>query len=54
VILQFCTAEQAQRVAQQICERMDEFRFLYDDRRFRIGTSIGLVPLDRRWPNARA
>jgi len=52
VILQFCTTEQAQRVAQQICERMDEFRFLYDDRRFRIGTSIGLVPLDRRWPNA--
>jgi diguanylate cyclase (GGDEF)-like protein/PAS domain S-box-containing protein len=51
VILQFCSAEQAQRVAQEICERMDEYRFVYDDRRFRIGTSIGLVPLDNRWPN---
>jgi diguanylate cyclase (GGDEF)-like protein/PAS domain S-box-containing protein len=51
VILQFCTTEQAQRVAQEICERMDEYRFVYDDRRFRIGTSIGLVPLDNRWPN---
>jgi diguanylate cyclase (GGDEF)-like protein len=52
VILQFCTTEQAQRVAQQICERMDEYRFVFDDRRFRIGTSIGLVPLDRRWPTS--
>jgi diguanylate cyclase (GGDEF)-like protein len=51
VILQFCSAEQAQRVAEEICERMDEYRFVYDDRRFRIGTSIGLVPLDDRWPN---
>jgi len=51
VILQFCSAEQAQRVAQEICERMDEYRFVHDERRFRIGTSIGLVPLDHRWPN---
>ncbi len=52
VILQFCSIEQAQKVAQQICDRMDEYRFAHDDRRFRIGTSIGLVPLDNRWPTA--
>jgi diguanylate cyclase (GGDEF)-like protein/PAS domain S-box-containing protein len=54
VILEHCTAEQAQRVAQQICERMDDFRFSHDNRRFRIGASIGLVPVDNRWNNIAA
>jgi len=49
VILENCTTSQAQRVAQKICDRMDEFRFMHDGRRFRIGASIGLVPVDRRW-----
>ncbi len=54
VILEHCTSGQAQRVAEQICDRLGEFRFLYDDRRFRIGASIGLVPVDKRWANAAA
>ena len=54
VILEHCTAEQAQRVAQQICERMDDFRFMHDERRFRIGASIGLVPVDNRWGTTAA
>ena len=54
VILEHCTTEQAQRVAQQMCDRMDDFRFLHDGRRFRIGTSIGLVPVDTRWANTAA
>ncbi len=54
VILEHCSADQAQRVAQQICDRMEEFRFVHDDRRFRIGTSIGLLPLDDRWANTAA
>ena len=54
VILEHCGADQAQRVAQAICDRMDDFRFVHDDRRFRVGTSIGLVPLDDRWPTASA
>ena len=54
VILEHCTGDQAARVAQQICDRMEEFRFLHDDRRFRIGTSIGLVPVDNRWANTAA
>ena len=49
VILEYCSLEQAQRVAQQICQRVDDFRFVHDSRRFRIGTSIGLVPADHRW-----
>lgn len=54
VILEHCSADQAQRVAQQICDRMEAFRFVHDERRFRIGTSIGLVPVDKRWPNTAA
>ena len=54
VILDHCSADQAQRVAQQICERMDNFRFMHDERRFRIGASIGLVPVDNRWGTTAA
>jgi len=52
IILEHCTVEQAQRVAQQICDQMEDFRFVHDGRRFRIGTSIGLVPIDARWAHA--
>ncbi len=54
VILEHCSAEQAERVAQQICDRMDDFRFMHDARRFRIGASIGLVPVDNRWGTTAA
>ncbi len=54
VILEHCTAARAARVGQQICERMDDFRFMHDGRRFRIGTSIGLVPVDNRWGTTAA
>jgi diguanylate cyclase len=49
VILEYCTTDQAQRVAQQICDKMDDFRFHYENHRFRVGTSIGLVAIDERW-----
>ena len=49
VILEHCTVIQARRVAAQLCESMENFRFTHDDQRFRIGASIGLVPLDSRW-----
>jgi diguanylate cyclase len=54
ILLDHCTAEQAQRVAQQICDRMEEFRFLHDERRFRIGASIGLVAVTRKFANTAA
>ncbi|MFG6468048.1 EAL domain-containing protein [Roseateles sp. BYS87W] len=50
-LMEQCTREQALRVAQQICDRMDAFRFVHDGRRFRIGASIGLVQVDARWPD---
>jgi diguanylate cyclase (GGDEF)-like protein/PAS domain S-box-containing protein len=54
VILEHCTAEQGLRVAQKICDRMEEFRFIRDERRFRVGASIGLVPIDSRWIDVAA
>ncbi|MBX9833881.1 MAG: EAL domain-containing protein, partial [Burkholderiaceae bacterium] len=54
IILEHCTMEQASRVAQKICDRMNDFRFVHGENRFRIGTSIGLVPLDKRWANVSA
>jgi len=54
IILEHCSAEQAQRVAQQICDAMAAFRFVHDERSFRVGASIGLVPVDDRWTTAAA
>jgi diguanylate cyclase (GGDEF)-like protein len=54
IILEHCSAEQAQRVAQQICDAMAGFRFAHDDRNFRVGASIGLVPVDDRWTTTAA
>lgn len=54
VILEHCTAEEALRSAQQICDDLGSFRFSHEGKRFRIGASIGLVPVDRRWPTTAA
>jgi len=54
LLMERCTVDQAQRVAQKLCDRMDDFRFVHEERRFRIGMSIGLVPLDRRWQTTAA
>jgi len=44
----------AQSQAWKICSAVDEFRFTHDGRQFRIGASIGLVPLDGAWPSSAA
>jgi diguanylate cyclase (GGDEF)-like protein/PAS domain S-box-containing protein len=49
IILDRCNAEQGGLVAQKICDRMEEFRFAHGEHRFRVGASIGLVPVDERW-----
>jgi diguanylate cyclase (GGDEF)-like protein/PAS domain S-box-containing protein len=54
VLLERCTPEQAQRVAQAICDRLEVYRFEHDGHRFRIGASIGLAPADARFPTAAA
>ncbi len=49
VILSHCPVAQAQRAAQKICDALDDHRFMHEGRRFRVGASIGLAPLDQRW-----
>ena len=49
ILLERCPPDQALRIGAKICAMMDEFRFTHEGKRFRIGTSIGLVTLDTSW-----
>nr|WP_272211192.1 EAL domain-containing protein [Marinicella sp. W31]MDC2877079.1 EAL domain-containing protein [Marinicella sp. W31] len=47
VLLEHCSPQDGLRIAQKICDRMSEFRFVHEDKKFRVGASIGLVPVNR-------
>ena len=49
VILEQCNSASALTVAEKIRERIEEFRFSHERRRFRVGASIGLVSIDAMW-----
>ncbi|MBL8278728.1 MAG: EAL domain-containing protein [Pelomonas sp.] len=51
-ILENCSLDEAVHVAQKLCDTMDQYRYVHGEQRFRIGTSIGVAPLDARWPDA--
>jgi diguanylate cyclase (GGDEF)-like protein/PAS domain S-box-containing protein len=51
-ILENCSLDEALHVAQKLCDTMDQYRYVHGGQRFRIGTSIGVAPLDGRWPDA--
>ncbi|WP_336604419.1 EAL domain-containing protein [Tolypothrix bouteillei] len=46
ILLECCPLEPALRIANTILQRVQEFRFLWQDKVFNIGVSIGLVPID--------
>ena len=54
LLLVGCDQAHALEVGRKVCARMEEYRFIHDDRVFRVGASIGLVPVDARWPGAAA
>ncbi len=54
VLLEGCSLEHGQRVAQQICDQVQALSFVHSARTFRVGASIGLVPVDTRWPTVEA
>jgi diguanylate cyclase (GGDEF)-like protein/PAS domain S-box-containing protein len=54
LLLEGCDLGAAQRIAQQICEKVAQIRFQHGSKFFRVGASIGVVPLDGRWENAQA
>ncbi len=46
VLLEHCQQGQALRIAHQLREALQDFRFVWQDRGFTIGASAGLVPID--------
>ena len=42
---------EAMRLANQLRKEVENFQFLWEDKRFTIGVSIGLVIIDDRWEN---
>jgi len=47
VVLEDCPIEDALRIAENLRKTVEEFRFGWDEKTFRVGVSIGLVPLTR-------
>ncbi len=45
ILLENCTLDEAMRSAEVLREAIQEFRFNWDDRTFRLATSIGVVPI---------
>ena len=54
ILLPHCAIEAAQGVAQKICDHMAAYRFQNDGHRFRIGASIGLVPIGEKLRTSEA
>ena len=46
VLLEHCPLDQARRVAMNMLEAVKTLRFTWEDKRFNIGVTIGLVPID--------
>jgi diguanylate cyclase (GGDEF)-like protein/PAS domain S-box-containing protein len=49
VLMEHCPARAGQLIAESICDRLDNYRFIHDQHRFRIGASIGLVEINDTW-----
>lgn len=49
IILEKCPIEEAEKIGKKICDAVNEYRFVYDNKRYRVGSSIGLIPIDKRW-----
>jgi diguanylate cyclase (GGDEF)-like protein len=46
LILYQCSLKEAQRVIQKLCEGIEQFRFVWQDKTFTLGISIGLAAID--------
>jgi len=45
VLMEHCELEQAERVADSLRSTIEGFRFLWEDKSFKVGVSVGLVPI---------
>ena len=46
LLMENCPLVQSQRVAESFRAAIEDFQFVWDDKRFRVGVSIGLVPIN--------
>ncbi|MFW5443827.1 MAG: diguanylate cyclase domain-containing protein [Methylococcaceae bacterium] len=46
IIMEHCSLEQAEIVANKICQAIEEYHFIWEGQQFKIGVSIGLVGID--------
>src|SRR5690606_7082089 len=46
VLMERCRVEEAKRVAHAVLDAVDNLCLTWEDRRFRVGVSIGLVPIN--------
>lgn len=51
VLVEHCSLEQAQRVANALRQGIDEFQFFWEGQSFRVGVSIGLVAVNETTPS---
>src|SRR3954469_5834334 len=45
ILLESCSLDEALRTAENLRELISEFRFVWDERTFRLGVSVGVVPI---------
>ncbi|NIQ14688.1 MAG: diguanylate cyclase, partial [Candidatus Dadabacteria bacterium] len=46
-LLEHCSITRAQKIVNKILNIINEFRFVWENKTFRIGVSIGLVPITK-------
>ncbi|MDH5355926.1 MAG: PAS domain S-box protein, partial [Gammaproteobacteria bacterium] len=51
VLIEHCSLEQAQRVADTLRQAIEKFQFSWEGQPFRVGVSIGLVKINKTTPN---
>lgn len=51
ILMEHCSLDDAHRVATSILQAVQEFHFSWDDYSFKLGVSIGLVPIAETSPN---
>lgn len=54
ILLESCSMEEALRMADSLREAVRNFKFVWEDRTFRVGASVGVVPLSREIEDAAA
>ena len=48
LLLYDCDLERAEKIAQDFCQSVQNYRFVHDNKVFRIGVSVGIVPITEK------